>query len=490
MLKRLVKKLTNNIGLKILALLFSVAMWMAVVNISDPTISKPFTVAVTIENENAIASMNKYYEIANESTYVTFNVLGKRSIVQELSSSDFKAVADMSQLIQGKDKNIVRVEITALRYTSKLTISKRVQEIEVNLEDLMSTTLVIQAGTQGKPAEGYALGTMEVTPNLLKVSGPKEVVSQIDTVKAIVDISGMSMSVSDGVVPVLLDENEKAIDTTRLTLNLKTVTVKVNIVSEKTVPVKASYRGRPASGFEVISVKTDPAEVTIKGRSEILNAINSITIPENVISVDNVDEKFEQQVDLTKYLPEGVSLSNSKEASVIVKVDVEELERRVFTIPAGNISVDNLPEGFQIKFSDETVDMVIYGLKNDLDELSINEIRPILDVAGKVAGSHVGQLMLTLDAKYIVGDTTVSYTITSNNRPDPGQEPDDTTGDEGENNGNGQDSSPDDDQDNAGDNEPDDEDDDSTPAGSGNVTDTDTDTRGNDDSRSDQYQSE
>ena len=41
MLRRLIKRLTNNLGLKILALLFAVAMWMAVVNISDPTINKP-----------------------------------------------------------------------------------------------------------------------------------------------------------------------------------------------------------------------------------------------------------------------------------------------------------------------------------------------------------------------------------------------------------------------------------------------------------------
>lgn len=58
MLRRLIKRLTNNLGLKILALLFAVAMWMAVVNISDPTINRPFTAAVTIENENVVTAMN------------------------------------------------------------------------------------------------------------------------------------------------------------------------------------------------------------------------------------------------------------------------------------------------------------------------------------------------------------------------------------------------------------------------------------------------
>lgn len=434
MLRNVIKKLTNNLGLKILALLFAVTLWMAVVNLDDPTINKPFTVAVTVENESAVTAMNKYYEIDKDSTNVTFNVLAHRSVLDRLSSSDFKATADMSQLIQGEDKNVVPVEVTALRYAGQLTISRRTQEIKVNLEDLMSLTCVIQAESQGKPAEGYALGDMEVTPNLLKVSGPKTIVSKIDSVKAVVDISGMSTEITGRVVPVLLDDKGEEIDTTRLTMNLATVTVKIDILTEKTVPLKANYSGKPKEGFEVISVSTQPEEITIKGKSDVLNAISAITIPEDVISVQDADMKFDQQVDIIKYLPQGVSLSDASETGIItVKVDVEELERRTFTVPVGNINVDNLPEGYRIEYSDTSVDVIIYGLKDDLDRLSANALRPILDVDGMSAGSHVGQLTVTLDDKdrYIVKDTTVSYTIYSDNNGDDTSADDDSTPDDG-----------------------------------------------------------
>ncbi len=417
MLKRLVTRLTHNLGLKILAVLFAVAMWMAVVNLDDPSINKAFTVAVTVENESYITAMNQYYEIDRDSSNVTFNVMGKRSYVDDLSSSDFKAVADMSQLIQGENgnDNTVAVEITALRHASQLTIARRTQKIKVNLEKLMSQSYVIEAGTQGKPADGYALGDMEVMPNLLRVSGPEAVVSQIDTVKASIDISGMSTEITDRAVPVLLDKKKETVDPTRLKMSLDMVTVKVDILLEKTVPIKANYSGVPAHGFEVVAAETDPESITIKGRSDVLNAISEITIPKNVITVDGVDEKFDQQVDITQYLPEGVSLSNSTQASVTVEVDVEELERRVFTVPSSNIEVDNLPEGCRIKYASRDVDIIIYGLRDDLDALQAEELHPILDVAGMAAGSHVGRLQLTLDKKYIVADTTVSYTIYTNN---------------------------------------------------------------------------
>lgn len=433
MLRNVVKILTRNLGLKLLAFVFAVVMWMAVVNLDDPTVNKRFTIAVTLENEDVIAAANKYYELEPDSANVTFNVFGKRSIVNELSSSDFKAVADMSRLIQGENENVVPVEIMALRYSSKLTISKRTRQLKVLLEDLMRQAFVILPVAQGEPAEGYALGSMVVEPNRLWVSGPKEVVSEIDTVKAAIDVTNMSTDISDSVVPVLLDENEEIVDTTRLTLSLDIVTVKAGIVSQKTVPIKVNYSGKPKEGFEVISAVAEPKEVTIKGRSDILNAISAITIPEEVVNVEGADAKFEQKVDLNQYLPGGVSLNNSVEASVTVKIDIEQLERRVFTVPTRNIGVDDLREGYRIEFNERNVDIEVYGLEDDLNRLTVSALRPVLDVGGLAAGRHVRQLKITLDEnRYIVGETAVSFTILSEENGDHsdenGSDPDEDTG--------------------------------------------------------------
>ncbi len=412
MLRNVVKMLTRNLGLKLLAFVFAVTMWLAVLNLDEPVRNRRFTIAVTVENEDAVTSMNKYYELSD--TNVTFTVLGQRNVVDELSSSDFRAVADMSKLILGEEENLVPVEITALRHSSQLTISKRTRELKVLLEDLMRQAFVILPVAQGDPAEGYAIGSMVVEPNRLWVSGPKAVVSQIETVKAAIDVTNMSTDISDSVVPVLLDEEEKAVDTTRLTLSLDIVTVKAGIVSQKTVPIKVNYSGKPAEGYEVISAAAEPAEVTIKGKSDILNSISAIVIPEDVISVEGANEKFEQKVDLNQYLPGGVSLNKSVEAAVTVKIDIEQLERRVFTVPVRNIGVDDLREGYQIDFLDRNVEIEIYGLAEDLDNLTVNVLRPILDVGGLAAGRHVRPLQLTLDEeKYVVGETSVSFTIRS-----------------------------------------------------------------------------
>lgn len=52
MLKKLTKLVTNNFGLKVAALFFSVVLWLVVVNIDDPTQAKNFTTSITITNSD------------------------------------------------------------------------------------------------------------------------------------------------------------------------------------------------------------------------------------------------------------------------------------------------------------------------------------------------------------------------------------------------------------------------------------------------------
>ena len=97
MLKKILKKLTNNLGFKLLAVLFAFAMWLVVYNIDDPSSSKNFTATVTIQNAQSVSDMNKCYEVIDGTGTVSFRVTAKRSILEKLDYSDFTAIADMSR---------------------------------------------------------------------------------------------------------------------------------------------------------------------------------------------------------------------------------------------------------------------------------------------------------------------------------------------------------------------------------------------------------
>ena len=230
MLKKFGSVVTNNFGLKVLSIIFAIIMWLVVVNIDDPKITKTFTTTVSITNESAISDMGKYYEVVDGKNTVTFAVSAKRSLIEDLSGSDFKAVADMSSI---EDLSRVPIEISALHYTNQISIITRNQYLDVTVGNLQTQSFIIVPRDFGTPASGSVVGSVSVSPNVLKVSGPAEIVSTIDKVTATIDVSNMSMDISDNVIPKLYDSDGAEIDTTNLSMNLSTVTVRAEILNKK-----------------------------------------------------------------------------------------------------------------------------------------------------------------------------------------------------------------------------------------------------------------
>ena len=109
MLTKLKMSLTNNIGLKFLAVLIALVLWLAIVNVNDP--EKTITVSnipISVTNESAITSRDMVYNVKSEQ-YLNITVSGKRSIVSNLSAEDFRATASLKELSK---VNSIPVDVT------------------------------------------------------------------------------------------------------------------------------------------------------------------------------------------------------------------------------------------------------------------------------------------------------------------------------------------------------------------------------------------
>ena len=70
MRSNILKTLSNNLGFKILAVLFAFTLWLTVYNLEDPTKTVAFTINVTVENQEYVASLGKYFEVEENSKKV------------------------------------------------------------------------------------------------------------------------------------------------------------------------------------------------------------------------------------------------------------------------------------------------------------------------------------------------------------------------------------------------------------------------------------
>ena len=75
------KKLTNNLGMRILAVVIAVLIWIIVVNVSDPIIESTYSgIPVEIINADTITKQNKTYDVLNDTDSISVTISAKRSI--------------------------------------------------------------------------------------------------------------------------------------------------------------------------------------------------------------------------------------------------------------------------------------------------------------------------------------------------------------------------------------------------------------------------
>lgn len=415
MLKKAVKLVTNNFGLKIMALVFAVVLWLVVLNIDDPTKSKTFTTSVALENEEAITNMGKYCEILDGKNTISFKVSAKRSILNMLSNADFRAVADMSRI---EDNSRVPVEITPTRYTSSIEVLTRDLYLEVSVEDSQTKQLVINAASSGTPGDNCAVDSVSILgSNVLKISGPQSVVSTIDRAVATINVEGVTTSITDNVIPTLLDQYGNIVDITKLTLSVQTVNIKAEIKDIKYVDVRAVITGTPAEGYVNTAVGYSPERVAVKGAAAVLNTMNTVEIPQGVINIDGATETIEQAINISTYLPEGISLVSDEDKQVTVTVILEKIETRMFEVPVENISIENVSAAYRAQFTGDTIRVYIRGLKNDLDQLSADGIRGTVSASGLSEGDHTVVVHLELDGELYStnGDQTATIYLEQKN---------------------------------------------------------------------------
>ena len=419
---KILKTLTKNLGFKILAVVFAFILWLVVYNTDDPTITVSYTTNVTVENASAVTDMNKCYEVLNGTNTVSFAVTAKRSVLNKLEDTDFTAVADMNRMIVNEDgdKANVPIEITSKRSNSSLKYNGKNKYLEVSLEDLMKRRFIITADTSGKVADGYALGEVTVTnPNVLNVSGPASIVNKIDSVVATIDVDGMSMNLSDNVIPALYDADGQEIDTTKLKLSNTTVTIFAKILSVKEIPLVFSTSGVPYGDNRVVEISSKPETIKFKGSSTTLKPLSSLNIPGDVLNVSGASEDITTTIDISEYLPDGVELVNASDATVTVTVRIEAYELKKFNLSTSQINVNGLDSNYDLSFDQSTVAVTVSGLKNDLNKLNTRQLSASIDVTDLGVGTHQVNLDLNLDEdNYAYQTITVTIEIKDKTKND------------------------------------------------------------------------
>ena len=142
---------TKNLGLKIVSVLAAFVLWLVVVNVDDPVISKTYTgIPVEILNEDVLTDQGKCYEVIDDTSTVNVVVTANRSVIDGMSKDYIKATADLKAITAA---DTVPVEVRSTRYSDRIdSVSTRNAFIKLNVENLIRKEVTVTTGYEGEPA--------------------------------------------------------------------------------------------------------------------------------------------------------------------------------------------------------------------------------------------------------------------------------------------------------------------------------------------------
>lgn len=367
-------KLTNNLGLKILALVFSAFLWLIVVKVDNPVSSRTFTdIPVTIVNDDIITSSGEVYQVLGEQQ-VSVVVYANREVRQKLTANDIVATADIKEM--DTSTGLVPITISIPEYSGQYESAEAVpRNIQIQREKSGRKVLALTVETEGEERDGYIVGKLTVHPENVTITGAESVLENIERAVASVNIDGISEDEERTAKLNLYDSNGNVVSQTQLANNLGEdgLTVSIEVLEKKTVPVKAEAIGTPAEGYNYTGCTVEPELIQICGKSDIIEDIEEIVIPSTAISVEGASGPIEETVNVTSYLPEDVRLVDENSGNIKITAMVEQEGTRTFNFLVSSISINNLADNLMVSYKpDAEIRLTFSGEQDKLDVLDIS----------------------------------------------------------------------------------------------------------------------
>lgn len=377
-------RIAKNWGLKLVSFLFAVVLWVVVTNINDPvTVFRVSDVPVTIRNAELVTDRGQIYEVLDDTDVIdTVTIYAPRSVIDTLDKSNVVAVADMADLTS---LDTIAIKLSTNKYNDKLeSIKGNIDSVKLNIENKMTRSFPIRASVTGEVKEGYMVGDVSTEQNLIKISGPESVISQIAKAQAEVDVSGFMGNIGTDADIRLYDSENNEIQSQSLEKSISKVRVYIEILEQKTVPITYSVLGTPADGYRMTGeIESTRSSVLIAGRSSVVQKINAIEIPAEAVDVTGATEDVTVLIDLNEYLPEGITLAEEDFKGVVsVTVHIDQVIRRTFSKRFDDIRIIGVPEGFEADFAepDNSCLITLSGLPAELQEINTNTLEVSADI--------------------------------------------------------------------------------------------------------------
>lgn len=380
----------------------AIVFWFLVIMADNPKDSVSFSnIQVNLINTELLEKGNKFYEVLEGSDRIRVTVEAPRNVIQDLNASDIVAEADVSRLTE---VNTVPISFRMLNDEVEiLDISGSRDAVRLNVEEKASKWVNVICDTRGEVAEGYITGNTKLDQTRIEITGPQSVVESIKNAGIEIDVTGAITNVSGNADVHFYDAEGELVDDSNIVKNANIMHVEVQVLATKEVPVEALYAGTPAEGYQATGVvECEPSSVTIAGTASALAEISKITILERELDITEATNNVEKVIDIRKYLDNASLVDSSFNGRVTATVYIEPIVDRTLVIPQRNITLLNMPEGYEWEFAEEqeTYRLRISGLEEAVSAVNQSIVQGTIDINAWMREENMRELT---DGVYEIG---------------------------------------------------------------------------------------
>lgn len=396
------KRKNKHWRLRLLSLFCGFLVWLGVVNVADPVMTDTVEVPIEIVNSDILSENGLTYEIVGKKT-TTISYEVKTTNAYRIRSTDFRAYADMTELWAVTGAIPIQVEVLNNdQYLVNNPVSK-ISVIKIETEPLQKKRFDLNTVLTGELAEEYEPGEITLSPDYLYVEGPESLIGQISSVGIEIPLEDVTADVSGTAVPKFYDANGNKIElSSRIETSCESVAYTLQVLRVKNLTLNFSVSGQVEDGYRFTGIVCDVKNVPVVGLKSALAALNTIEIPAERLNLNGADGNIEKVVDISKFLPEGVTLASQDQKEVTVILMVEELEERMFTADVTEVCYKGMNDRYNYSSIPETVSVRVRALNEELEDFTFTSENMVIDVSKLATGYNQVAVDIQIDPVYEV----------------------------------------------------------------------------------------
>ena len=366
-MKELKNWFLKNIDIKLLSLFLAIILWLYIAGGENPTVENFIDVSLTQTN------LGKGLVIKEFPTNVSVGIKGPKNIINNISSHQINGIVNFSEISkEGLYK--LKVEVAPPKKTQITRIIP--SEIKIEIEKVLTKEVEIEYSLIGVPEKGYSLSNEpQFNPSKAKLIGAQSVLENTKQIICAIDISGIKEDLSKKLQVKAIDINGNEIKEVKIEPDIVEVSIFLTRgYPEKQLTVKPKIIGKPAPGYYISEILSNPDEIKIFGNySKISNIEFLETIP---IDVNGITKTL--SVKVPPALEEGLNIVEGEVELIEVNIQVKEA---IVQKTLKNISVvpQNLSPFVSCEIEPAIVDITVEGKNILVDKLKADDIKTFVN---------------------------------------------------------------------------------------------------------------